>query len=98
MPSYDTRMLVLPNGHVLLSINDTTQVWNYNYATDGSAPQATWRPTVSAVSYNGDGTYTLSGTGLTGVSEGAAYGDDAEMSTNFPIVRLTNAADSSVWY
>src|SRR5262249_23252795 len=35
-------------------------------------------------------TYTLTGTQLTGLSEGASYGDDAEMSSNYPIVRLTS--------
>ena len=47
-------------------------------------------PTVTSVSLDADGTqYDLTGTDLTGFSEGAAYGDDAEMSTNFPVVKLT---------
>src|SRR5262249_1814612 len=37
---------------------------------------------------NGGNTFTLTGTQLNGISEGAAYGDDAEMSSNYPIVRL----------
>src|SRR5262249_33106664 len=35
-------------------------------------------------------TYTLTGTQLNGLSEGAAYGDDVEMSSNYPIVELTS--------
>jgi hypothetical protein len=53
---------------------------------------------VTSVTSNGDGSFTLTGTRLTGISEGAAYGDDAEMSTNFPIVKLTNVTDGTVWY
>ena len=37
-------------------------------------------------------TYTLTGTRLTGISEGANYGDDAGLSTNYPIVRFTGSS------
>jgi hypothetical protein len=39
----------------------------------------------------------LTGTQLTGISEGAAYGDDAEMSTNYPIVQLVSGS-GQVYY
>ena len=48
------------------------------------------QPVITDVSLNGDGTYTLTGTGLNGISEGASYGDDNEMASNYPIVELTN--------
>ena len=35
----------------------------------------------------------MTGSQLNGVSEGAYYGDDAQMSTNYPIVRLSNASN-----
>src|SRR5207249_912507 len=47
--------------------------------------------------------YTLTGTQLSGISEGAAYGDDAEMSSNYPIIKLVSStgtvtyATSSSW-
>src|SRR5262249_50661730 len=41
---------------------------------------------------------TLTGTQLNGISEGASFGDDAEMSTNFPIVQLTNDATGQAFY
>jgi hypothetical protein len=87
-PSYINRMLVLPTGQVLLT-NSGTQL--AVYTPDGSA-NASWKPTVSGVVDNGDGTFTLTGTQLNGLSEGANYGDDAEMSSNYPIVRLTDSA------
>jgi hypothetical protein len=58
--------------------------------TPSDSPIAASKPTVSSVVLNSDGTYTLTGTQLNGVSEGAVYGDDAEMSSNYPIVQLTS--------
>src|SRR5262249_10360745 len=40
---------------------------------------------------------TLTGTQLNGQSEGASYGDDAEMSSNYPIVYLTDGS-GNVFY
>jgi hypothetical protein len=34
---------------------------------------------------------------LNGISEGAAYGDDAQMNSNYPLVRVTNSA-GNVYY
>ena len=34
-------------------------------------------------------TYTLRGTQLNGLNEGASYGDDAQMASNYPLVQLT---------
>ena len=47
---------------------------------------------------NADGTYKLTGTGLNGISEGAAYGDDEQMGSNYPLVRMTNAVTGNVYY
>jgi hypothetical protein len=33
--------------------------------------------------------YTLKGTQFNGLSQGAAYGDDAQSATNFPLVRIS---------
>jgi hypothetical protein len=35
-------------------------------------------------------TASLGGAQLAGLSQGAVYGDDAQMNTNFPLVRITN--------
>ena len=47
---------------------------------------------------NGNGTFTLVGTGINGLSEGAAFGDDAQMASNYPLVRLTRTQDRAVSY
>jgi hypothetical protein len=86
---YYTKMLVLPDGTVL---------WNwgnpqlYSYKPDGS-PLASGKPVIQQVLGNPDGSYHLVGTGLNGISEGAAYGDDAQMDSNYPLVRLTSGAN-----
>ena len=39
----------------------------------------------------------MTGTLLNGISEGAAYGDDAQMCSNYPLVRMTNSS-GDVYY
>src|SRR5262249_46314244 len=39
-----------------------------------------------------NGTFTLTGTQLNGISEGSSYGDDVENSSNYPIVQLVNGS------
>jgi hypothetical protein len=87
-PSFVERMLVLPNGHLLLSTSDN-QLWDY---TPSGSPSSAWAPTVSAVTPLGATTFTVTGTQLTGISAGASYGDDVNVDSNYPIVRLTNTA------
>ena len=85
--AYPLRMLVLPSGQVLLT---TSSNQLYVFTPNGS-PQAAWKPTITTVVANGDH-FTLTGTQLNGISAGASYGDDAEMDSNYPIVRLTSSS------
>jgi hypothetical protein len=89
-----SRMLVLPTGQILFSNSFDDNLYVYN--PDG-APSPSWAPTISGISRAVGDTFTLRGTQLNGLDEGAAYGDDAQMATNYPIVRLT-AADGRVAY
>jgi Kelch motif len=86
---FTTRFLALPNGEALFA-DSTKQLYVYN---PGGAPQASWRPIISNIQRYPYGSYNLTGIRLDGVSEGAYYGDDAQMSTNYPIVRLTNSSN-----
>jgi len=94
--SYNFRMLVLPNGQILQT-DGTNDVEIY---THGGHAQASWAPTISKVasSLTRGTTYQLSGVHLNGFSQGAAYGDDAQAATNYPLVRITNAATGHVFY
>jgi hypothetical protein len=40
----------------------------------------------------------LTGAQLNGLSHGAAYGDDVQANTNYPIVKIVNTATSHVFY
>ncbi len=82
---YQKCMLDLPDGTVLLSyMGAQLQIY-----TPAGATIAAAKPSITSVTPNPDGSFHLVGTGLTGISEGASYGDDFQMNTNYPIVRLT---------
>ena len=44
------------------------------------------------------GTYTLYGRQITGLSQAVSYGDDAQMATNYPIIRVRNNTSGHVFY
>ena len=87
---FELTMLVLPTGQVLLinQAEDTVPLQIDVYTPTGS-PNAAWKPAITGVTNNGD-YFTLSGTQLNGISEGASYGDDNSMASNYPIVQLTD--------
>src|ERR1044071_4678080 len=92
-PCYETSMVVLPDGSVLY-VSFSSQL--YVYRPDGN-PLPSGKPAITGISSNGLGSYHLTGTLFNGISEGAAYGDDAQMASNYPLVRLT-ATNLSVYY
>jgi hypothetical protein len=92
-PPYVSGMLDLPDGTVLYSRFSTTL---RVYIPDGS-PVSAGKPSISTITENDDGSYQVTGTLLNGISEGAAYGDDAQMNSNYPLIRLTNSA-GNVYY
>ena len=77
-------MLNLPDGNVLVSYGSATV---RVYQPDGS-PVAAGKPVVTSIQLNADGSYHLTGTGLNGISQGCSFGDDAQMDSNYPLVRL----------
>jgi hypothetical protein len=94
---YYTRMLALPNGQVLFN-DGSNQMLVY---TAGGTPNPAWAPSITSISTTAltpGKTASLSGTQLAGLSQGAAYGDDVQDNTNFPLVRITNSASGVVTY
>jgi hypothetical protein len=80
-------MLDLPDGRVLYS--DTgSQLYEYQpdpgQVAAGKPGITTIRPSGRLLAYH------LVGTNLNGISAGAAYGDDAQMDSNYPLVRLND--------
>lgn len=88
------HLVDLPDGTVLLS-GAGTQL--YVYQPGGPAPLAAWKPTIQSITENADGSYLLNGTGLNGVTEGANEGDDNQMASDYPLVRLTDGS-GNVYY
>jgi len=87
-------VLPLPNGQALLT-GGVTQI----YSGTGSADPA-WAPTITAppASLTRGSTYMISGTQFNGLSQAAAVGDELNAATNYPLVRITNAASGHVVY
>jgi hypothetical protein len=103
LPPFVGRFLLLPNGDVLFS-NGTTNVAVYEPA---GGPGPTWLPTITAIqdlagnavtNLAVDTWYTLVGRQLNGLSQAVNYGDDAQMATNYPLVRIQNDASNDVVY
>ncbi len=95
--SFEGRMLVLPTGQILWS-SDSGDVEIY---TPKGRPQNAWRPVVTALPKSvkiGSTNNLVQGTMFNGLSLGGVYGDDAQMSTNYPVVTLTNKATGHVCY
>jgi Galactose oxidase, central domain len=99
---YD-HMTLLPNGQIIFS-DTTRQMFVY---TPSGAPQDAWRPTISSIEQTGsnynpltgtfDNVFTLTGTQLNGLDEGAYFGDDAQQATNYPLIQLTSP-DGTISY
>jgi uncharacterized repeat protein (TIGR01451 family) len=92
--SYQGRMLLLPTGEVLLTAYNQAATADLQLYSNGGAPQDAWRPVITTAPCQvvAGNTYSISGRLFNGFSEGASYGDDAQMSTNYPLVRIENHA------
>ena len=84
-------MLALPDGHILFS-DGGSQLFVYQPSTP---PLAAGKPHISSITPNGNGSYHLTGTLLNGISAGAAYGDDVQMDSNYPLVRVTDGSGNT---
>ena len=95
-PPYVGRLLLLPTGQVLFA-NGSTNIQVY---TPAGSPDPVWAPTITSVpsSMVPGGTYTLYGRQITGLSQAVSYGDDGQMATNYPIIRVRNNTSGHVFY
>lgn len=89
-------MLLLPTGQVLYN------GWpaGLQVFTDPGAPNPADAPipTVEPGKMAAGATYQLVGKQLNGLSEGAAFGDDYQSSTDYPLVQITNDGTGDVAY
>ena len=93
---FEGRFLLLPSGQVLFSNNSP----NVQVYTPDRAPNAAWKPTIISfpATMLAGNTYIITGTQFNGLSQACSYGDDAQMATNYPIVRVTNTTTGAVTY
>lgn len=94
--SFYGNMLILPTGQILLTdfSNDIELFTSRGESDDDWAPRIDKAPdTVSP-----GGSYVISGHRFNGMSQGAAYGDDVQAATNYPLVRIINRATGHVFY
>jgi hypothetical protein len=99
--SFYGNMLVLPTGQILLTDFSTDiELYNPTITRETQEFQETIAPVVfytPEVLARG-GSYQIDGIRFNGVTQGAAYGDDVQAATNFPLVRITNLKTSHVFY
>jgi hypothetical protein len=87
--SQNNSMLLLPDGNVLVGMSAISNPNQYFIYTPGSGPIASGKPTIDGISTSDCTTYQVTGKLFNGISEGNGYGDDAQNSTNYPLVRLS---------
>jgi hypothetical protein len=94
--SFQAYMLLLPTGQVMVT-EQTNDI--EIYTAKGNANPA-WAPTITSVpaTIARGSSYVIKGTQFNGLSQGAAYGDDTQAATNYPLVQITNNATSHVFY
>jgi|GEM_PF-1668812 len=91
--AYGCTMLDLPDGTVLFSSGGSQL---YSYRPSGP-PLASGVPVILGASTNQDGSFHLTGTLFNGISEGAAYGDDSQMNSGYPVARITNSSGNVLY-
>jgi len=93
---YEGRMLLLPTGEVLYCAGSAAM---HIYRPDPGG-NATWKPVIThcQTDLHPGVSYQLTGQQLNGLSQAVSYGDDAQMATNYPLVRLRSPSTGSVTY
>jgi hypothetical protein len=94
--SYYGNMLMLPNGQILFTdFSDDIELY-----TPKGGYQPEWAPFVLGYPFlvQPGGSYQIYGFRFNGMSQGAAYGDDVQAATNYPLVRITNLQTGHVFY
>lgn len=93
--SFYGNFLVLPTGQILF-----TDFYFVSVYTPSGTYNPAWAPRIQSAPKNvkAGGSYSISGFLFNGMSEGAAYGDDQQSSTNYPLVRITNNRTGHVFY
>ena len=92
VPATPGCLMMLPNGQVLVGGSEV-------YIPTGTY-QSSWAPAITSSpgSVVRGTTYQISGMQFNGLSQAAAFGDEFETATNYPLVRITNNSTGHVFY
>jgi len=104
--SYQCNMLMLPDGSVLYCHFEQGNAFYSSFGSqlyayvplDGTQVTLGNQPTITRITPNPDGSFHLAGTGLSGISEGAAFGDDAQMNSNYPLLEFIDNDNGQIDY
>jgi hypothetical protein len=90
------HFLELPTGQLLFTDFST----DVEVFTPKGTFNKAWQPTITSApsSVTRGKTYMVKGTQLSGLSNGAQYGDDFQSSTNYALVRIKNNATGHVFF
>jgi hypothetical protein len=95
--SYVGNMVVLPTGQVLYTdFSSTVSI----YTPASLTPCTNCAPRIGSVSAtltHGTTNNHIGGTNFNGMDQGSYYGDDNQASTNWPLVRITDASGAVVY-
>jgi hypothetical protein len=99
--SSNGNMLLLPTGQILFTdLTNDVEIYTPTITERDEEDERNIAPVIFSapqVIKRGD-SYEVSGIRFNGVTQGAAFGDDEQMATNFPLVRITNLITSHVFY
>jgi hypothetical protein len=90
---YQTNFLDLPDGSVMYAQNQSSNSSDYYIYKPTGVQTAAGKPTITSITQTSCTAYLIAGTKFNGISQGANYGDDWQMATNYPVIRLTNGAN-----
>jgi len=89
-------LMVLPTGQVVVANGNTVRL----YTPSNTTYSPSWAPAITTYTANvvRGATYQIFGRQFNGLSQAAAFGDELETATNYPLVRITNQASGHVFY
>jgi Kelch motif protein len=89
-------LIVLPTGQVLVANGSLVRL----YTPSNTTYLPAWAPTIiiHPTTVVRGSTYQIVGKQFNGLSQAAAFGDELETATNYPLVRITNQSSGHVFY
>jgi hypothetical protein len=94
-------LLLLPTGQILFTdLTDDIEIYTPTMTHQDKERARRIAPVIFDVPpvISRGHSYGVSGIRFNGVTQGAAFGDDVQAATNFPLVRVTNLATAHVSY